>query len=59
MNLKCSFKREFSAWVSASIDLAWSSLWIEVACSEGSLIWLVVCMVVRMSLWEGLSSVSS
>ena len=59
MNLNGFFTWEFSDWVSVSINLAWSSLRINVACSEGGLTWYVVGVVVRMSLWESFCSVSS
>jgi len=59
MDGNCFFTWEFCFWVSISVNLAWSSLWIVITCSECSLIWFVMGMVVRMTLRKGLCSISS
>jgi len=59
MNVNSFLTWKFSAWLSVSINLAWSSLWIDVACPECSPTWYVVSVVVWMSLWESFSSIPS
>ena len=55
----CLLLRELLLRVSGSVDLAWVSLWVEVAGSEGSLIRWVLGVVGRMSIWHSSRAKSS
>ncbi len=57
--IQSSLLRKFHFWVSGSEHLTGVRLWVNKAGSKGRLVWSVLTMVCRMSLWLSSCSISA